>query len=171
MMTVEERRKILEMVAAGKLTAVDAAELLQSGAAVVETTASSELKQPDAPDWDSGAGDVPEEKAEAATTAQEPSTELEALVSDKEQDAASEASGPRWLHVHVSDSKTGKRKVSVNIPLRLVRIGMQIGQGFAPELRDVDWDTVAASLGAGEAGLLVDVQDDVEGEHVRIFVD
>lgn len=77
---------------------------------------------------------------------------------------------PRWFHVHVSDTKTGKSKVRVNIPLRLVKYGLAIGGRFAPEIADLDLDELSAMM-ESEKGLLVDVHDDEDGERVLVFLD
>ena len=53
---------------------------------------------------------------------------------------------PKWFHVRVSDLKTGKGKVTVNIPIGLVRAGFSIGSRFAPDLHGMDWDELSAML-------------------------
>lgn len=78
---------------------------------------------------------------------------------------------PRWLKIRVGDLESGRGKVSVNIPLRLMQFGLQVGRGFVPELEKVDWDALSATLTESERGLLVDVQDEEDGEHVRIYVE
>ena len=142
MATAEERQKILEMVAAGKITAQEAAALLNPAGETEKgtTAAAGEAAAPDAPVA------VEKEKAPAG-------------------------SGPSWLRIQVNDSASGRSKVSVNIPLRLMKAGLQIGSSFAPELRNVDWDRLSTSLAEGDGGLLVEVQDEEDGEHVRIFVE
>lgn len=154
MATVEERHKILEMVAAGKISAQEAASLLNA-------TAPDEVREqvpripapPETPD-------VPA-KAKAR----------EALSVPVKETQHRPATGASWLRIRVNDLTSGRNKVSVNIPLRLMRVGLQLGSSFAPELRNVDWDTLSTSLAEGEGGLLVEVQDEEDGEHVRIFVE
>ena len=80
------------------------------------------------------------------------------------------ATRPSWLRVRVSDMKTGKNKVTVNVPMRLVRFGLSVGSRFAPELEGLDWNEIDSYLSV-EKGMLVDVQDEEDGEHVQIFVD
>lgn len=150
MATAEERQKILEMVAAGTITAQEAAALLNpAGEAEAQ------------PEKEAGPDVAPE--AAAVTKA-----EAAAAV---EKEKAPAGSGPSWLRIQVSDSASGRSKVSVNIPLRLMKAGLQIGSSFAPELRNVDWDSLSTSLSEGDGGLLVEVQDEEDGEHVRIFVE
>lgn len=78
---------------------------------------------------------------------------------------------PRWLKIRVGDLESGRGKVSVNIPLRLMQFGFQVGRGFVPELEKVDWDALSATLTENEQGLLIDVQDEEDGERVRIYVE
>jgi hypothetical protein len=144
MATAEERQKILEMVAAGKLSAEEAAALLTA-----ETP--------------------PEKEAEKATESVVP--EAAPLKPAAEKEPAPAGSGPSWLRIQVDDLASGRSKVKVNIPLHLMKAGLALGRSFAPELRDVDWDHLSTSLAEGAGGLLVEVQDDEDGEHVRIFVE
>jgi len=154
MATAEERQKILEMVAAGKITAQEAAALLNPA----------------------GEADAQPEREVAATAGAETAAAAgEAAAPDApvavEKEKAPAGSGPSWLRIQVNDSASGRSKVSVNIPLRLMKAGLQIGSSFAPELRNVDWDRLSTSLAEGDGGLLVEVQDEEDGEHVRIFVE
>lgn len=77
---------------------------------------------------------------------------------------------PKWLHVRVNDLESGKSKVTVNIPLRMVKFGLNMGRRFAPEIDGVDWNDLS-NLMTEEQGVLVDVQDAEDGEHVQIYVD
>ncbi len=139
-MDSEERREILGMVASGKIDIEEATRLL-SGVKI--------------------------EKPE-----QEESVKV--LKEEEPQMPLAEGSGngdrPRWFHVHVSDMKTGKSKVRVNIPIRLVKYGLSIGKRFAPEVAGLDVDELSRYM-SNEKGLLVDVQDDEDGERVLIYVD
>lgn len=78
----------------------------------------------------------------------------------------------RWFHVRVTDLKTGKRKVNVNIPLGLVDVGLKMGAKFAPAgLEGLDMPQIMAALKSGGEGKIVDVEDEEDGEHVEIFVE
>ena len=78
--------------------------------------------------------------------------------------------GPSWFRVQVNDLGTGKSKVKVSIPFGMLRFGLDIGRRFAPELEELDLEQLYSFAGS-EDGLLVDVQDEEDGEHVRIFVE
>ena len=82
------------------------------------------------------------------------------------------AGGPaRWLRIRVTDTRTGRSKASVQIPLALVDAGMKIGAHFAPEVEGVDMSNVMEALRMGVTGKIIDVMDDEDGEHVEIYVE
>jgi hypothetical protein len=80
-------------------------------------------------------------------------------------------SSARWLRIRVTDVRTGRSKASVQIPLALVEAGMKIGAHFAPEVEGVDMSNVMDSIRMGVTGKIIDVVDEVDGEHVEIFVE
>lgn len=77
----------------------------------------------------------------------------------------------RWLRIRVTNLTTQAPKVNVNLPLGLVSAGLRIGQRYAPELRNVDWDQVLEEVQNGANGKLVEVEDQEDNERVEIFVD
>jgi hypothetical protein len=80
--------------------------------------------------------------------------------------------GPaRWLRIRVTDTRTGRSKASVQIPLALVDAGMKIGAHFAPEVEGVDMTNVMEALRMGVMGKIIDVVDEEDGEHVEIYVE
>ena len=81
------------------------------------------------------------------------------------------ASEPRWFRVRVTDTKTGKNKVNVNIPMGLVNVGMKMGARFSPELEGMDFEEISEIVKAGGQGKVMDVIDEEEGERVEIFVE
>ncbi len=81
------------------------------------------------------------------------------------------AGGARWLRIRVTDTKTGRSKASVQIPLALVDAGLKIGAHFAPEVEGVDMTNVMEALRMGVTGKIIDVVDENDGEHVEIYVE
>lgn len=79
--------------------------------------------------------------------------------------------GARTLRIRVTDTRTGRSKASVQIPLALVDAGMKIGAHFAPEVQGVDMTNVMEALRMGVTGKIIDVVDDEDGEHVEIYVE
>jgi hypothetical protein len=150
-MTPDERREILERVASGKISAEQAATMLQD---------------------DTPAGSTEKPVAEQVIPVEEESSEpvTKTSVAAAEKPPASPDRG-RWLHIHVNDLKTGGRRVSVNIPLGLLRAGLNLGGRVAPELHRFDWSEISSALLDEQGGMIVEVKDEVDGEHVQIFVD
>ncbi|MDT8307504.1 MAG: hypothetical protein RRC07_16345 [Anaerolineae bacterium] len=145
-MNADERREILDLVAAGKLSPEQASLLLQGEPATVSALA--------------GAA----EQAEQVIPVEEDEVEM------VKQEEKGEPRG-RWLHIHVNDLKSGDRRVSVNVPLGLLRAGLALGGQVSPELRRFSWDDLSAALIDEQGGLIVEVKDEEDGEHVQIFVD
>ena len=78
----------------------------------------------------------------------------------------------KWFRVRVTDLKSGKRKVNVNIPLGLVDVGMKMGAKFAPAgLEGLDMQQIMAAIKSGGQGKIVDVEDEEDGEHVEVFIE
>ena len=135
------KKEILDKLAAGEISATEAAKLLnQPAEAAVPSKVTKVVERPSSPE--------------------EPTPEI-----------TSEDDGPAWFRVRVADKKTGKNKVSVNIPLRVLRLGLKIGGRFAPELRDLDWNELSNLIQDLQSGLLVEVEDEESNEHVRVFIE
>lgn len=99
---------------------------------------------------------------------------LRALEKDKSSQPSEPlkgASEPRWFRVRVTDTKTGKNKVNVNIPMGLVNVGMKMGARFSPELEGMDFEEISEIVKSGGQGKVMDVIDEEEGERVEIFVE
>ena len=77
----------------------------------------------------------------------------------------------RWLRIRVTDTRSGRSKASVQIPLALVDAGLKIGAHFAPEVEGVDMSNVMEALRSGVTGKIIDVTDEEDGEHVEIYVE
>lgn len=140
---MSNRSEILELLANGKISAAEAAELLNNQSA--PATAVSE------PDPTPSAKEMAATQAAAQKSAYTPE--------------------PRWLHVRVSNLETGKNKVTVNIPIKMVKFGLKVGGRFTPELAGLDWEELNSMMAEMDSGVLVEVQDEEGGEHVQIYVD
>ena len=78
---------------------------------------------------------------------------------------------PHWFRVHVTDTVTGRARARVSIPLGLMDWGLKIGAQFAPEVAGVDLKELGQVLRSGVDGKIIDVIDEIDGEHVEIFVE
>jgi hypothetical protein len=93
---------------------------------------------------------------------------------DRESSAPqpSPATSGKWFRVRVTDMKTGRRKVNVNIPLGLVDVGLKMGAKFAPAgLEGLDMNQIMTAIKSGGEGKVVDVEDEEDGEHVEVFIE
>ncbi len=109
-------------------------------------------------------------------TAEEGAKLLGALGEKDRGPAASPQPSPstsgKWFRVRVTDLRTGKRKVNVNIPLGLVDVGMKMGAKFAPAgVEGLDMNQIIAAIKSGGQGKVVDVEDEEDGEHVEVFIE
>ncbi|MHB1296427.1 MAG: SHOCT-like domain-containing protein [Anaerolineae bacterium] len=105
-------------------------------------------------------------------TAAEGARLLEAIEAAGGQEQA-EASGapPRWFRVRVTDLHNGKNKVNINIPFGLVKVGMNMGAKFAPDMAGINLDDVMQAIKSGVHGKIIDVEDTEGGERVEIYAE
>lgn len=81
------------------------------------------------------------------------------------------APDPRLLRVRITDLKSNKTKVNVNIPMGLVNVGVKLGARFMPQNADVNYDEIMAAIKSGASGKVVDVEDVESGERVEVWVE
>jgi SHOCT-like domain len=77
----------------------------------------------------------------------------------------------RWFRVRVTDTRTNRPKINVNIPAGLVNVGIRMGARFAPNLEADQMQAMIDALKSGARGKILDVTEDEAGEHVEIFVE
>jgi hypothetical protein len=75
----------------------------------------------------------------------------------------------RWFRVRVTDLRTGRSKVNVNIPLSLVDVGLKLGARFGPA--DFDMDEVLKAIKSGTEGKIVEMESAESGERVEVYVE
>ena len=85
--------------------------------------------------------------------------------------AQKKTGGAQWFKVRVSDSKTGKMKALVNLPIGLMDWGLRVGAQFAPEMEGLDLGELSEVLRSGADGKIVEVIDEEDGEHVEIYIE
>ena len=107
---------------------------------------------------------------EGKITAEEGARLLEALSRAGGTKAESPGDG-KWFRVRVTDLRTGKPKVNVNIPIGLVNVGMRMGAKFVPDMAGVDLEEIMRAVREGTQGRIVDVEDQESDERVEIYVE
>ena len=100
-----------------------------------------------------------------SSISQEPEKRAKSMVSRKN------SGGAQWFRVRVSDSRTGKMKALVNLPIGLMDWGLRVGAQFAPEMEGLDLGELSEILRSGADGKIVEVFDEEDGEHVEIFIE
>lgn len=88
--------------------------------------------------------------------------------SGRGRSAARRHTKSRMIRIRVTDSESGKRKVSVNLPLGLVDAGLNIASNFIPNMGIED---ISKAIREGLTGKIIDVVDEEDGEHVEIFIE
>ncbi len=110
---------------------------------------------------------------EGKISAEEGTKLLQALRQGEAQHAPPPSSvrSPRMLRVRITDMKSGRTKVNVNIPLSLVNVGIKLGARFAPNSANIDYDGIMEAIHKGASGVIADVEDHDSGEHVEVWVE
>ena len=99
---------------------------------------------------------------------------LNALAKDARPAPQAEApakTGERFFRVRVTDTRSGRHKVMVTLPLSLMDWGLRIGARFSPDVPDINFQELSDLMRSTTDGKLVDVLDEEDGEHVEIFID
>jgi hypothetical protein len=162
------RQDVLELLARGKISIDEAVEMLEQenenklSATESETIYKVDMDQEYGHEDSQITGEAVILEPYKATTYEKSSTESEQKGSIRR---------PRWLRVRVLNSETGDNKVSVNIPMAMVRFGLGVARIFSPEMKNVGMDELDELMNNAESGLLVEVQDEESKEHVSVFID
>ncbi|HNR95433.1 MAG TPA: hypothetical protein PKJ21_05710 [Anaerolineae bacterium] len=104
-------------------------------------------------------------------SAEEGARLLAALKSGGKEGQTTEAGQPRWFRVRITDLKSGKTKVNVNIPMTLVDVGIKMGARFVPDAEGVNYSELAEAIRGGAQGKVIDLEDEEREERVEIFVE
>jgi hypothetical protein len=103
-------------------------------------------------------------------TAEEGIRLLEAL-EDRPPEArpSGRVKGPSQLRVRVTDLQSGRQKIDMVVPWRLVNVGLNMGARFARD--EIQVEELVEAVQAGAKGKIVDVVDAEDGERIEIFVE
>ncbi len=147
-MSTDERKEILDLLASGKINVDEAATLL------------AKAKTPPAET------EVEVEMVEEVEKVAKPT-----VVVEKAPEPVNESGKkPNWFRVRVNNLDTGKSKVSVNIPVRMLKFGFTVASHFTPAV-DLNMQELQSMLMEGESGILVDVRDEESNEHVQVYLE
>ena len=155
MTEVTARKEILDLLAQGKINATEAAEMLSAVRSQAAPQPEVVVEKEKAPEIEVQEEAPPKPKAESVAVVEEVKT--------------ANGEKPTWLRIRVRNLETGQNKVMVNLPLRVVDFGMRMARHFSPETAEQpDWESL---LAAPEKGMLVEVHDEEDNEHVQIYLD
>ena len=96
---------------------------------------------------------------------------LDQSTAKSDKDPLKGTSPARWFRVRVTDQKSGRHKVNVNIPMGLVNVGIKMGARFIPNIEDERYHEVMSAIRSGRQGKIIDVKNEEDGERVEIFVE
>ncbi|MCF7944024.1 MAG: hypothetical protein K9L75_00635 [Spirochaetia bacterium] len=140
----EERMRVLQMIADGKISAEEGAQLLES---MGEEAADSRNSHTELSSYNGAEG--------------------------QEKGGLSGIKGKK-LRIQVRSRETGKVKVNLKIPLRLARIAEKFVPKEAKkemEEQGINISQIVDSLDELEDATLVDVSDEDSGEDIRIYIE
>ena len=166
-MNAAERAEILDKLATGQISVTEAMSLLGPTAASDPVEALKAEAPATADDEDIPVDEMKVADAIAIQMPEEPAV----LKKAANGNATPVEDKPRWLKIRVRDTASGNSKVTISLPLGLVSLGMGIARRFSSDMAGVDTGEIMALLKSEQRGVLVDVQDDEDNEHVQIYLD
>jgi hypothetical protein len=74
--------------------------------------------------------------------------------------------------VKVTDTATGKRKVNVRVPTALIRgVSKIAGKSGKLNLGGIEIENLEELLNSGMEGMIADVTDEKDNEHVEVYLE
>ena len=80
--------------------------------------------------------------------------------------------GP-WVHIRVKNDRPGEHNINLSVPLDLGVVAVRVAEPFVPQMRHTGVDDVIVSLkdnAQKDRPVIIDVNDDEDGEHVQVIV-
>jgi hypothetical protein len=80
--------------------------------------------------------------------------------------------GP-WVHIRVKHRRPDERDINLSVPLDLGVVAVRVAEPFVPQMKNTGVDDVIVSLKDNvkkDQLLVIDVNDDEDGEHVQVIV-
>lgn len=173
-MTTMNRNEILEMLAAGKITAAEAINLLdaKSGDVAQQSEAPASVEELKVDEAASLLADIGPATDESQSVMSKKSDEYSIVISEDDLKSPKNGDRPRWLKIRVRHLGTGRNKVSVTLPLGLVNFGLGVARRFGADFDDDhNVEELWRMLKEGERGVLVNVEDEEDNEQVQIYLD
>ena len=80
--------------------------------------------------------------------------------------------GP-WVHIRVKNDRPGEHNVNFSVPFNMGVVAVRVAEPFVPQMRHTGVDDVIVSLKDNvqkDRPVIIDVNDDEDGEHVQVIV-
>jgi hypothetical protein len=80
--------------------------------------------------------------------------------------------GP-WVHIRVKHNRPGEHDINLSVPLDLGVVAVRVAEPFVPQMKNTGVDDVIVSMKDNvkkDQPLIIDVNDDDDGEHVQVIV-
>jgi hypothetical protein len=80
--------------------------------------------------------------------------------------------GP-WVHIRVKNDRPGEHNINISVPLDLGVVAVRVAEPFVPQMKNTGVDDVIVSMKDNvkkDQPLIIDVNDDDDGEHVQVIV-
>jgi hypothetical protein len=107
---------------------------------------------------------------EGKISAEEGAKLLSALKGQRrEEDAGRESAS--WLRLRVTDARSGRSKVNVNLPMSLANSMLKLAARFIPEDADVGLDELRTALNSGARGKIFEADMEEDNQHLEVFVE
>ena len=169
-MNPNDKNEILELLAEGKISATEAVELL----AGMKRQPSQESNPPDlkaAEIFDATDETIAVE--EIKSTVSKPVDPFQITITEDDLSLTKKnGRSPRWLKIRVRDLDTGRNKVNISLPLGIVDMGLGLARRFGADFdSEYNIDEMWQMIKDGERGVLVDVEDEDDNQHVQIYID
>lgn len=166
-MNDKERLEVLELLASGKLSAQQAAELLRQADMRADESSAGESS----PIKGTGESEAAEPVYKAGSDIRSEQDLSSEVIPWPDDDYKTTEGKPRWLRIRVQDMHSQRNRVTVNVPLWLVSFGLGAARRIGADLGGFEPDMLNAMVNEGRRGVLVDVQDEEDGERVQIYLD
>lgn len=165
-MNAKERNEILKLLAEGKITTSDAIRMLDENGGDLDF--GENMKPPAA----EVVRDISESlNKENKAGVPDESDPFKIKISEDDILPGSADGQPRWLKIRVRNMETGRNKVIVSLPLGLVGFGLGVARRFGAEFDDQgNIEQIWQMIKGGEAGTLIDVEDEEDNEHIQIYL-
>ncbi len=115
------------------------------------------------------AGTITAEEGAKLLAALEQSRKRERQASRQAPEGPAGASA-RWVRIRVTDEKTGRAKVNINLPIGLVNLGLKVGARFVPDTAELNMEELRQALFSGQLGKIIEAVGE-DGERVEIFLE